>query len=359
MPPDSPFERIAITVKRQLAAVGVELLPEEVPVDELSKRAGAGQYEALLIEVISGQTMFRPYVVWHSQGPSNWGKFGTSTSDGALDRVRRAQSDDEYRDAVAGLQQNFMDDPPAVFLAWSGARPRRQPAVRRAGGRAWPGRPEHHPPLETATGGPAREPKLTSMAFKVRHIATRFALLLGVAAIVPLLAYGFVSIWSLQRGTRDSIVAGNQNVATRAAEEIRRYVVTNAALLKALSADLQDTGLDQSNRIRFSRTTSSASANSRDHTLRRSGAVVATSRIGKPHVSIPRAAARHRRRLDVADPRRRRPAADVGVRHPPHRLNKPSGWLVGSSASKRCGGWSIRSASATTASRSSSRPTAS
>ena len=39
-------------------------------------------------------------------------------------------------------------------------------------------------------------------------------------------------------------IAGNQNVATRAAEEIRRYVVTNAALLKALAADLQDTGLE-------------------------------------------------------------------------------------------------------------------
>ena len=63
--------------------------------------------------------MFRPYVVWHSQGPFNWGKFGTASSDAALERVRRAQSDDEYRDAVAGLQQNFMDDPPAIFLAWS------------------------------------------------------------------------------------------------------------------------------------------------------------------------------------------------------------------------------------------------
>src|SRR6185503_1790120 len=83
------------------------------------------------------------------------------------------------------------------------------------------------------------------MALKVRHIATRFALLLGVAAIVPLLAYGFVSIWSLQRGTRESVVAGNQNVATRAAEEIRRYVATNAELLKALSADLQETRLER------------------------------------------------------------------------------------------------------------------
>src|SRR5438093_820914 len=81
------------------------------------------------------------------------------------------------------------------------------------------------------------------MALRIRHIATRFALLLAIAAVVPLLAYGVVSLLSLQRGTRDSVVTGNQNVATRAAEEIRRYVTTNAQLLKALAADLQETGL--------------------------------------------------------------------------------------------------------------------
>src|SRR5215470_17947188 len=78
----------------------------------------------------------------------------------------------------------------------------------------------------------------------IRHIATRFALLLALAAVVPLVVYGAISILSLQRGTHDSVVAGNENVATRAAEEIRRYMVTNADLLKALAADLQNTGLD-------------------------------------------------------------------------------------------------------------------
>src|SRR5213593_3871946 len=82
------------------------------------------------------------------------------------------------------------------------------------------------------------------MSIKIRHIATRFALLLAVAAVIPLLAYGLISLMSLERGTRESIVAGNQNVATRAAEEIRRYVTTDARLLKALVADLQDTGLE-------------------------------------------------------------------------------------------------------------------
>src|SRR5512146_2114110 len=79
---------------------------------------------------------------------------------------------------------------------------------------------------------------------RIRHISTRFALLLAAAAVLPLLVYGAVSIMTLQRGTRDTVISGNLNVATRAADEIRRYVSTNAELLKALAADLQDTGLE-------------------------------------------------------------------------------------------------------------------
>ncbi len=81
------------------------------------------------------------------------------------------------------------------------------------------------------------------MTLKIRHIATRFALLLAIAAVAPLLVYGLVSLLSLQRGTRDSVIRGNENVATRAAEEIRRYVTTNAQLLNALAANLQETQL--------------------------------------------------------------------------------------------------------------------
>src|SRR6266511_1338997 len=127
------------------------------------------------------------------------------------------------------------------------------------------------------------------MALKVRHIATRFALLLGVAAVVPLLFYGGVSLWSLQRGTRDSIVAGNQNVANRAAEEIRRYVVTNAAMLKALAADLQNTGLDVRQQDQILKNYVLAFREFREITLfDEAGAVVATSRVGSPRVQIPK-----------------------------------------------------------------------
>ena len=89
------------------------------------------------------------------------------------------------------------------------------------------------------------------MNLRIRRISVRFALLLAAAAVVPLLAYGFISLMSLERGTRQTVIQGNLNVATRAAEEIRRYVTTNADLLKALSADLQDTGLSQSQQDRI------------------------------------------------------------------------------------------------------------
>jgi signal transduction histidine kinase len=169
------------------------------------------------------------------------------------------------------------------------------------------------------------------MAPRIRHIATRFALLLGGAAVLPLLAYGFVSIISLQRGTRASVVNGNQNVAVRAAEEIRRYVVTNAELLKALSADLQNTGLEQWQQDRILKNYVLQFREFREITLfDETGATIASSRIGKPRVSVPKDA---------------RPVVDTVAMSPIRvdddllptsvfsirltRLDKDAGWLAG------------------------------
>ena len=89
------------------------------------------------------------------------------------------------------------------------------------------------------------------MALQIRHIATRFALILAGAALLPLIIFGVVSILSLRTGTRESIVAGNLNVAARAAEAIRGYVSSHSDMLKALAADLQNTGLDRSQQDRI------------------------------------------------------------------------------------------------------------
>ena len=126
------------------------------------------------------------------------------------------------------------------------------------------------------------------MNLRIRRISVRFALLLAAAAVVPLLAYGFISLMSLERGTRETVIQGNLNVATRAAEEIRRYVVTNADLLKALSADLQDTGLSQSQQDRILKNYVLQVREFREITLfDESGNTIATSRVGKPRVKIP------------------------------------------------------------------------
>jgi signal transduction histidine kinase len=166
---------------------------------------------------------------------------------------------------------------------------------------------------------------------KIRHIATRFAIVLAIAAMLPLVAYGVWSLITLQRGTRDSVVTGNLNVATRAAEEIRRYIVGDAEILKALAADLQNTGLLQWQQERILQNYGLQFQEFRELTLfDESGTLVATSRAAAPRVTIPSTL----------------PPAVDGVAMSPirvdedllptttfaihlTRLNQPSGWLVG------------------------------
>jgi signal transduction histidine kinase len=166
---------------------------------------------------------------------------------------------------------------------------------------------------------------------KIRHISTRFALLLGVAAVVPLLAYGLVSILSLQRGTRESVINGNQNVAVRAAEEIRRYVVTNAELLKALSADLQDTGLDQRQQDQILKNYVLQFREFREITLfDEHGAMIASSRVGKPRIVVPKDAQLTINGVSMSPIRVDEdllPTSIFAIRLT--HLNQPAGWLAG------------------------------
>ena len=117
--PDAVTERVALELRRQLQKIGVDMSVEEVSQDQVMQRSANGQYDALLFEILSGPTLFRPYLVWHSTSPFNFGHFGNATVDAALDRARRAASEAVYRSAVLDLQKAFIDDPPAIFLAWT------------------------------------------------------------------------------------------------------------------------------------------------------------------------------------------------------------------------------------------------
>ena len=113
--PDAVHERIALVLKRQLAAVGVDMSVEEVEIDGVQDSMKNRRFEAVLLEMISGPALLRLYRLWHSGGVA--GAMSVPI-DAALDRVRYAASDDEYSDGITAFQQAVVDDPPAIFLAW-------------------------------------------------------------------------------------------------------------------------------------------------------------------------------------------------------------------------------------------------
>jgi signal transduction histidine kinase len=169
------------------------------------------------------------------------------------------------------------------------------------------------------------------VGLKIRRIAVRFALLLALAAVVPLIAYGGVSILSLQNGTRREVIQGNQNVAMRAAEEIRRYVTTNAELLKALAANLQDPSLTATQRDRVLKNYVLQIREFREISLfDEAGSTVATSRAGKSRVDIPKTATPFVDTVSMSEIRVDEdllPTTLFAIHM--MRLGEPAGWLVG------------------------------
>ncbi len=67
--------------------------------------------------------------------------------------------------------------------------------------------------------------------------------MMAAAAVVPLLAYGAVSLFSVRSGAQQAVIQGNSNVARQVAEQIDLYVSSSVKILTAVAAELQQTGL--------------------------------------------------------------------------------------------------------------------
>ena len=91
---------------------------EEVDRSRLNQAASKGSFDAILASVISGPSIFRAYLWWHSKGPLNREGYADAKVDMALDSVRHAVSESEYRSALAQFQRSILDNPPGIFLAW-------------------------------------------------------------------------------------------------------------------------------------------------------------------------------------------------------------------------------------------------
>jgi len=122
----------------------------------------------------------------------------------------------------------------------------------------------------------------------VRTLRVRFAAMLATAAVVPLLTYGVVSVYSLREGTRRTVTDGNLNVARQVGEQVRRYISTNLQILHALAADLDNTELNADQQDRIFKNYVLRFPEFRELTaFDAAGRPIATSRIGAPTVAVP------------------------------------------------------------------------
>ena len=121
-------------------------------------------------------------------------------------------------------------------------------------------------------------------------ITTRFVLLVATAAVAPLVVYGVVSISSLWTGTRQSVIAGNLNVAARAAEEIDLYIDNNIKVLQALGTTLRNTRLQPWQQDRLVKDWVLDFPEFREITLfDQSTESIVSSRLGVPRLAVPSA----------------------------------------------------------------------
>lgn len=79
----------------------------------------------------------------------------------------------------------------------------------------------------------------------MKKISNKLISLLASAAIIPMLLYGIMSIWTSRTATIKTIIEGNLRVAKRAASEIGLYITNSENILRSLEenisrADLED-----------------------------------------------------------------------------------------------------------------------
>jgi peptide/nickel transport system substrate-binding protein len=119
----SVVERIALHVQKDLFNVGVDLRFKVVPPLEFSKLMGSGQFEATLLDMVSGPTPVRAYIFWASptrfRGAYNIFGYENAEADRLFETLRTTTNEAAVRTATRRLQRVLLDDPPALFLVWN------------------------------------------------------------------------------------------------------------------------------------------------------------------------------------------------------------------------------------------------
>lgn len=118
LPEDFPlWEKMALLVQRDLSEIGIDMQLETMPADRFTQRVVSGDFDAVFSELIAGRAASRQPMFWYSTSGQNFWGYRNQTIDASLDGIRKASSDQEYRDAFRQFQAEMLDDPPAIFLA--------------------------------------------------------------------------------------------------------------------------------------------------------------------------------------------------------------------------------------------------
>jgi peptide/nickel transport system substrate-binding protein len=152
------MERLALNVQKQLYDIGVDMQLEPVSTDEYVGRIAKSDFDAVIIDMISGPSFTRPYSFWRWGGePNGYNTFGykNPAADQWFDALRHASTEAEYRAAAGQLQRVLKEDPPALFLVW---QERTRAISRRFEVPVEPGRD----PIRTVWQWAPREPRSTT-----------------------------------------------------------------------------------------------------------------------------------------------------------------------------------------------------
>jgi len=123
----------------------------------------------------------------------------------------------------------------------------------------------------------------------MRGITRRFVLLVGTAAVGPLVIYGLVSVGSLRTGNSRTIQQGNERVATQVAEHVALYVRNNVRILRSVGSDLGASRLERWQQDRIVKNYVLDFPEFREISLfDPDGQLVVTSRTGKATVAVPK-----------------------------------------------------------------------
>jgi signal transduction histidine kinase len=162
----------------------------------------------------------------------------------------------------------------------------------------------------------------------MRSITTRFVMLVATAAVAPLILYGLVSVASLRAGSRQTVIDGNQNVSTRAAEQIEQYMEHHMSVLRSIAAELRDLELDAQQQALVLTNHMLDFEVFRELTMfDLGGEAVATSRLGYARLRLPERAGTEPSIAPVTVDDDFLPTTTVTL--PLLRLGELSGWLVG------------------------------